>query len=139
MSSSSSKPMPEGTPLVDEENTLDYGALVRFLIEPFLETPDALRVDCEMLGNPPKVLVRVAFAETDRGRVFGRGGRNIQAVRTVLTATAQLRHQVAHLDIYGETRSDSGAASQRRSSEGPSRGSRDRPRPPAPRPQRKEG
>ncbi|MGD1906490.1 MAG: KH domain-containing protein [Leptolyngbyaceae cyanobacterium] len=126
--------------LISEEDSLDYGALVRFLIEPFLETPDALRVDCEMLGKPPKVLVRVAFSEQDRGRVFGRGGRNIQAVRTVLKATAQLRHQVAHLDIYGENRSsDGGGSSQRRSSEGRSRGRRDRPRPSAPRPQRKEG
>jgi len=125
--------------LVGEQDALDYGALVRFLIKPFLETPDALRVDCEVLGKPPKVLVRVAFSEDDRGKVFGRGGRNIQAIRTVLKATAQLRHQVAHLDIYGETRSSDGGSSQRRSSEGRSRGRRDRPRPSAPRPQRKEG
>lgn len=134
--------MPEETPkpLVEGEENLDYGALVRFLIEPFLETPDALRVNCEVLGKPPKTLIRVAFAEEDRGRVFGRGGRNIQAVRTVLKATAQLHQQVAHLDIYGETRaSDGDASSQRRSSDGHPRGRRNRPRPPAPRPQRKEG
>ncbi len=143
MSSSSLKPVSEGDliSLADDAATPDYGALVRFLLEPFLESPDALRVDCEVLGNRSKVLVRVAFAEEDRGRVFGRGGRNIQAVRTVLKATAQLHQQAAHLDIFGEAKASEGSPSaQRRSSERhSSRGQRDRPRPASPKPRRKEG
>jgi predicted RNA-binding protein YlqC (UPF0109 family) len=132
--------MPEGDSpsSAEEAANPDYRALVRFLLKPFLEDPDALRVDCEVLGNPPKVLVRVAFAESDRGRVFGRGGRNIQAVRMVLKATAQLRQQVAHLDIYGEAKSGEGGASSHHRSSSSGRGRRNRSRPPAPRPQRKE-
>lgn len=79
----------------------DYAGLVRFLIEPFLESTDTLSIDCEMSSNAAKVWIRVAFEGEDKGRVFGRGGRNIQAVRTVLAAAAACSGHCAHLDIYG--------------------------------------
>jgi uncharacterized protein len=66
-----------------------------------LESPDALRVDCEISPRTSKVLVRVAFEGEDKGRVFGRGGRNIQAIRTVLQAIAQIAGHTAHLDVFG--------------------------------------
>ncbi|WP_071593353.1 KH domain-containing protein [Kamptonema formosum] len=97
----------------------DYAGLVRFLVEPFLDSPDSLKVDCEMSPSRPKVWLRVALEGEDKGRVFGRGGRNIQAIRTVLEASARTLGQSVYLDIYG------GAA-----------GARDIPppsRPPAPR------
>ncbi len=79
----------------------DYESLIRFLVQPFLESPDALRLDCETSPNKAKVWVRVAFEGVDKGRVFGRGGRNIQAIRTVLSAIAQLAGQSIHLEVYG--------------------------------------
>lgn len=79
----------------------DYVQLTRFLIQPFLESPESLKVDCECSSNRPRVWIRLAFDSTDKGRVFGRGGRNIQAIRTVLEAAAQLAGQVAHLEIFG--------------------------------------
>ncbi len=79
----------------------DYAALVKFLVQPFLETPDSLRVDCEVSLARGRVLVRLAFEGTDKGRVFGRGGRNIQAIRTVLTAAAQMAGYSVHLDVFG--------------------------------------
>lgn len=79
----------------------DYENLTRFLVQPFLESPEALRLDCETSPNKAKVLVRLAFEGTDKGRVFGRGGRNIQAIRTILSALAQLAGQSIHLDVYG--------------------------------------
>ncbi|WP_225886413.1 KH domain-containing protein [Leptolyngbya sp. PCC 6406] len=84
----------------------DYPAMVRFLMEPFLEVTDSLKIDCETAANASKVWVRVAFEGDDRGRVFGRGGRNIQAIRTVLRATAAIAGQVAHLDVYGMSPAD---------------------------------
>ena len=79
----------------------DYESLSRFLVQPFLESPDALRLDCETSPNKTRVWVRLAFEGSDKGRVFGRGGRNIQAIRTVLSAIAQLAGQSIHLDVYG--------------------------------------
>ncbi|HEY9669768.1 MAG TPA: KH domain-containing protein [Coleofasciculaceae cyanobacterium] len=78
----------------------DYIGLVKFLIEPFLESPTALRIDCEKSNANERVWIRLAFEGADKGRVFGRGGRNIQAIRTVIQAVAQAAGQFAHLDIY---------------------------------------
>lgn len=81
----------------------DYVSLVRFLVEPFLELPESLSIDCETLHAKQRVWIRLAFEGADKGRVFGRGGRNIQAIRTVIQAVAQAAGQFAHLDIYDET------------------------------------
>jgi uncharacterized protein len=80
----------------------EYAELVKFLISPFLELPDSLKVDCETYGDHRKVLIRVSFAGSDKGRVFGRGGRTLQAIRAVVNASAQLAQQTAHLEVYGE-------------------------------------
>lgn len=79
----------------------NYEGLIRFLIQPFLESPESLRVDCELSQNRSRVWVRLAFEGSDKGRVYGRGGRNIQAIRTVLEAVARTAGHSAHLDVYG--------------------------------------
>jgi predicted RNA-binding protein YlqC (UPF0109 family) len=78
----------------------DYVGLVRFLVQPFLESPESLSVDCEISGGR-RAWIRVAFEGADKGRVFGRGGRNIQAIRTVIAAAAEAAGQSVYLDIYG--------------------------------------
>ncbi len=90
----------------------DYVSLVRFLIEPFLEYPESLSVDCEISCSTKRAWIRIAFDNADKGKVFGRGGRNIQAIRTVISATAQAAGQSAYLDIYGsnENREDAPAS-----------------------------
>ncbi len=96
-------PDPNVLPTRDREKPkLDYGGLVRFLVEPFLGSPDDLSVDCERSLSKPKVWIRMAFDEPDKGRVFGRGGRNIQAIRTVLQTAALAAGESIFLDIYGE-------------------------------------
>ncbi len=80
----------------------DYERLVRFLVEPFLEKPDTLKIDCEIRPAKARVWVRLAFADSDKGRVFGRGGRTIQSIRTVLETAAQAVGHSIHLEIYGE-------------------------------------
>ncbi len=86
----------------------DYAGLVRFLVLPFLELPEQLRVDSEISQVRSRVLVRLAFEAADKGRVFGRGGRNIQAIRTVLEGVAKSAGHSAYLDIFGSSR-DAGA------------------------------
>jgi uncharacterized protein len=89
------------TPLSESSSSPDYVGLVRFLVQPFLESTDLLKVDCEIAPRPRRVLIRMAFEGEDKGRVFGRGGRNIQAIRTVLQAVAKTVGYSVHLDIYG--------------------------------------
>lgn len=78
-----------------------YDELVKFLVIPFLESPDSLKVDSEVSPRTSRVLIRLAVEGEDKGRVFGRGGRNIQSIRTVLQAVAQASGHVAHLEIFG--------------------------------------
>lgn len=86
-----------------------YEQLVRFLVGPYLEAPDSLKVDCEPPNQQGRVWVRVAFAGDENGRFFGRGGRNLQSIRTVLTAAAACVGQTLYLDIYNSER-DAGRA-----------------------------
>jgi hypothetical protein len=79
----------------------NYVGLVRFLIEPFLESKESLSIDCEISPTLQRAWIRIAFDSNDKGKVFGRGGRNIQAIRTVIAAAAQSAGQSAYLDIYG--------------------------------------
>mgnify|MGYP001809764043 CR=1 FL=1 len=86
---------PDGKPATQP----DYVGLVRFLMTPFLQHPEALKIDCER--SRQRVFVRVAIDEADQGRAYGRGGRNIDAVRHVLMACARVAGEVARLDIFG--------------------------------------
>ncbi|GCL41963.1 hypothetical protein NIES80_16640 [Dolichospermum planctonicum] len=79
----------------------NYVGLVKFLVQPFLESPESLKVDCEISQTLKRAWVRIAFDSTDKGKVFGRGGRNIQAIRSVIAAAAELAGQSVYLDIYG--------------------------------------
>jgi predicted RNA-binding protein YlqC (UPF0109 family) len=81
----------------------NYDGLVRFLVQPFLESPQSLSVDCEISQTLQRAWIRIAFDSTDKGKVFGRGGRNIQAIRTVIAAAAEAAGQSVYLDIYGST------------------------------------
>lgn len=87
-----------------QNSSPDYVGLVKFLLEPFLEESESLSVDCEHLSSSNKVWLRVAFDTTDKGKVFGRGGRNIQAVGTILKAAATNINHSLYLDIYNSDR-----------------------------------
>ncbi|MCG9892163.1 MAG: KH domain-containing protein [Thermosynechococcaceae cyanobacterium MS004] len=80
----------------------DYVALVRFLVTPFLEYPESLTVDFESYASQHRVLVRLAFASSDKGRVFGRGGRTLHAIRALVEAAAALAGQTIYLEVFGE-------------------------------------
>jgi uncharacterized protein len=89
------------TVLTHQPNLPDYEQLVKFLFQPFLSAADAIGVDCEYTVDRHRVWIRVAVASNDQGSAFGRGGRNIQAIRTVLQAAATAVGQSIHLDVYG--------------------------------------
>ncbi|WP_201253408.1 KH domain-containing protein [Nodularia spumigena] len=79
----------------------NYVGLVKFLMQPFLESPETLSIDCEISQTLKRVWIRIAFESKDKGKVFGRGGRNIQAIRTVIAAAAEFAGQSVYLDMYG--------------------------------------
>ncbi|MGK7906566.1 MAG: KH domain-containing protein [Synechococcus sp.] len=77
----------------------DYVGLTRLLLEPLLDAGSELKIDCETTRGGQRILLRVSFDPASKGRVFGRGGRTIHAVRQVLTASAQLVDQNVQLDV----------------------------------------
>ncbi len=88
---------------MSQSNLPDYGQLIRFLFQPFLTAADALSIDCEYTIDNHRVWVRVAVATADQASAFGRGGRNIQAIRTILQAAATAVGQSLNLDVYGSS------------------------------------
>ncbi|MEL6350212.1 MAG: KH domain-containing protein [Cyanobacteria bacterium J06627_28] len=81
----------------------DYEAIARFLMEPFLDKPEALKFHSESLAGGKKLWLRAAFDEDeDKGRVFGRGGRNIKAIRTTIMAAGRLAEMTVNLSVFGE-------------------------------------
>lgn len=98
----------------------DFEAIARFLMAPFLDQPEALKFHSETLLGGKKLWLRAAFDEgEDKGRVFGRGGRNIDAIRTVIASAAKLSEVTVNLSVFGEPvpeRSDRGEGGDRSSS-----------------------
>lgn len=96
--------MPNKTELSGDQPAAspDYEKLVRFLIEPFLDDPKSLCVNSEVNQHTKKIWLRVAFDKNDRGKVFGRGGRNIQAIRTTIKTAATAHNESVFLDIYSD-------------------------------------
>ena len=113
-----------------EVSSPNYAGLVEFLLKPFLEESESLHINCEALSSTNKVWLRVAFDTADKGKVFGRGGRNIQAIRTILQTAAVNANQSLHLDIYNSDRDSSRSGRERNGtrSKAPERRS-NRPRP----------
>ncbi len=81
----------------------DYNALISFLLKPLLAHPDALRVDFESNSKSDRVWIRVAFDPEDRERIFGKGGRVIQAARTVVMTAAEEAGHNARVEFFDPT------------------------------------
>jgi uncharacterized protein len=128
--------MPNKTKLSGDQIAVspDYEQLTRFLIEPFLEDPQGLSINSEVNPQSKKIWLRVAFAKSDRGKVFGRGGRNIQAIRTTIQAAAAAHGESVFLDIYSDEppQSDESDRRNRFSSGGGNNRRRQSPSRPAP-------
>lgn len=84
----------------------DYVALVKFLVEPMLEQPGSLRIDCEQNSQGDRILIRVAFDAVDKGRVFGRGGRTLHAIRTVVQTAALATSHTVRFEVFDPDPSD---------------------------------
>ena len=81
----------------------DYKALICFLLKPLLAHPEVLRVDFESNSKGDRLWIRVAFDPEDRGRIFGKGGRTIHAVRTIVMAAAEEAGHWARLEVFDPT------------------------------------
>ena len=70
----------------------DYADLTRFIAERIVSNPSAVTVEARPRGR--STIVTLHVAEDDMGKLIGKTGRNIEAVRAVVRA-AGLRHHAA--------------------------------------------
>lgn len=67
--------------------------LVLAMARQLVENPDAVRVESSTTGSASVLLLKVA--QRDLGRVIGKNGRTIDAIRVILsTIAAKHRHQI---------------------------------------------
>lgn len=73
---------------------------VDLIVRSMATQPDAVSV-IEEENTPEQVTLRVTVAEEDRGRIIGRQGRTINALRLVLKAVAMKHQQKLQLEVAG--------------------------------------
>jgi predicted RNA-binding protein YlqC (UPF0109 family) len=67
------------------------------IIRSLVGEPDA--VEIEEIADGKNVRIEVRVAEGDMGRVIGREGRTVKAIRSVLFAAGQKQGKRFHLDL----------------------------------------
>jgi len=72
--------------------------LVLYLAQQLVDDPESVRVDTSE-GEDGELVLRVYVAEADRGQVIGRGGRMVQALRTIARAAAARDQRRVTLEI----------------------------------------
>ena len=70
---------------------------VEKIITSLVSEPDAVEVDETTDGRNVRIDVRVA--ESDMGRIIGREGRTVKAIRSILFAAGQKHGKRFHLDL----------------------------------------
>lgn len=80
-------------------NGADTEGLVRYLVESLVDTPESVKVTkSESEGT---VRYEVALDPDDVGKVIGRGGRIIKAIRTLARAAGSTEGLHVDVDILG--------------------------------------
>ena len=70
---------------------VDYKALVEFVARAIAEKPDEVEINAFERGHGT-VAIKIKMADEDMGRLIGKAGRNIEALRT-LVRVASLRER----------------------------------------------
>lgn len=78
------------------EQTEDIVGLVDAVVRPLIEFPDDLRIEASE-AEDGSILVEVQVNEEDAGKVIGRQGRVIKAVRTLARAAAS--RTATHVEV----------------------------------------
>jgi predicted RNA-binding protein YlqC (UPF0109 family) len=75
----------------------DYTELVSYIIKAIVANPEAVKI--AMVEGERTNRVEVTLASDDVGKVIGRGGRNIDAIRAVVRAAALKNHDRVMVEI----------------------------------------
>ena len=81
-----------------EAPAIDYAALVEFVARAVATQPEAVEVQSLDRGRG-SVAVKVKMAEADVGKLIGRGGRNIEALRALVRTASMREHRRVFVDL----------------------------------------
>ena len=88
---------PEPAPLA--AGGAEFAELTRFIVERMVSAPEAVSVRSVARGR--STIVEVDVAEADKGKLIGKTGRNIDAVRAVVRAAGLRGHQRVQVELTG--------------------------------------
>jgi uncharacterized protein len=77
----------------------DTEALVRYVVTSLVDMPDAVSIECKESEN--SIAFEVALDPSDVGKVIGRQGRIIKAIRTLARAAGSSDDKQVEVEILG--------------------------------------
>jgi predicted RNA-binding protein YlqC (UPF0109 family) len=80
--------------------TADYRDLVEYLVKNIVDHPEAVVVDSHTRHRSESIEIRLDAG--DVGRVIGKGGRNIEAIRALVKAAATKDHRRVNVEVISE-------------------------------------
>lgn len=72
-------------------------AFVEYVVQELVDEPDAVNVSAE--ENNDKLVISVRCAKNDMGKVIGRQGRTVSAIRALIASTAKRDGKRVVVDI----------------------------------------
>ena len=75
----------------------DYADLTHFIAERIVTKKDAVQVETQPRGR--STIVRLQVADEDMGKVIGKNGRNIEALRAVVRAAGLRHHERVQVEL----------------------------------------
>ena len=75
----------------------DYADLTRFIVERMVSAPEAVNI--RVVPHGRTTIIEVGVADGDIGKLIGKGGRNIDAVRAVVRAAGLRAHERVQVEL----------------------------------------
>jgi len=81
--------------------TVDYVDLVDYIVKNIVDHPEAVVVEA-VQGRGRSETLEIRLDPGDVGRVIGKGGRNIEAIRSLVKASAIKEHHRVNVEVIAD-------------------------------------
>ncbi|MFH1380276.1 MAG: KH domain-containing protein [bacterium] len=71
--------------------------LVEYLVKNLVDEPDKIRIEENSSGS--KTEIHIHAAQADRGKIIGKTGRIIKAIRTLANASVSKQHTRSYIEL----------------------------------------
>jgi predicted RNA-binding protein YlqC (UPF0109 family) len=85
--------------------TVDYVDLVDYIVKNIVDHPEAVVVEA-VQGRGRSETLEIRLDPGDVGRVIGKGGRNIEAIRSLVKASAIKEHHRVNVEVIADDEGD---------------------------------